>query len=64
MKMEKLSESLSFLDIQFTYESNGSLSICRKSIHTGRLLPFNSHHTFSQKLSLLELCTLRAEKNH
>ena len=48
------SGSIAFLDVLLTRELDGSLStsIFRKPTHTGRYLPFNSHHPFSQKVSI------------
>ena len=57
------SGSIAFLDVLLTRELDGSLStsIFRKPTHTGRYLPFNSHHPFSQKVSTQTLYS-RAEK--
>ena len=48
------SGSIAFLDVLLTRELDGSLSttIFRKPPHTGRYLPFNYHHLFSQKVSI------------
>ena len=58
------SGSIAFLDVLLTLELDGSLStsIFRKPTHTGRYLPFNSHHPFSQKVSIARTLYSRAEK--
>ena len=58
------SGSIAFLDVLLTRELDGSLStsIFRKPTHTGRYLPFNSHHPFSQKVSIARTLYSRAEK--
>ena len=58
------SGSIVFLDVLFTHELDGSLStsIFRKPTHTGRYLPFNSHHPFFQKVSIVRTLYSRAEK--
>ena len=58
------SGSIAFLDVLLTRELDGSLStsIFRKPTHTGRYLPFNSHHPFSQKVSIAGTLYSRAEK--
>ena len=63
MEMET-SGSIAFLNVLLTRELDGSLStsIFRKPTHIGRYLPFNSHHPFSQKVSIAQTLYSRAEK--
>ena len=63
VEMEK-SGSIAFLDVLSTREWDGSLStsIFRKPAHAGRYLPFNSHHPFSQKVTVALTLYSRAEK--
>ena len=58
------SGSIAFLDVLLTRELDGLLytSIFRKPTHTGRYLPFNSHHPFSQEVSIARTFYFRAEK--
>ena len=58
------SGSIAFLDVLLTRELDGSLStsIFRKPTHAGRYLPFNSHHPFSQKVSIARTLYFKAEK--
>ena len=48
------SGSLAFLDVFLHREADGSFStnVYRKPTHTGRYLPYTSHHPTAQKLSI------------
>ena len=58
------SGSMVFLDVLLTLKLDGSLStsIFRKPTHTGRYLPLNSNHPFSQKVGIARNLYSRAEK--
>ena len=57
------SGSIAFLDVLLTRELDGSLctSVYCKPTHT-RYLPFNSHHPFSQKLSIARTLYSKSRK--
>ena len=55
--------SLAFLDVLVTRTPEGLLqtTVFRKPTHTGRYLPFSSHHPLPQKLSIPQTLFFRAE---
>ena len=57
------SGSLAFLDVFLHREADGSFStnVYRKSTHTGRYLPYTSHHPTTQKLSIARTLYSRAD---
>ena len=60
---KEVNGTVSFLDVTVTRKHDGSLitSVCRKPTHTGRYLPFDSHHPLSQKLSIPRTLFNRAD---
>ena len=63
MREKEVNSTLSFLDVTVTRKPDGSLitSVYRKPPHTGRHLPFDSHHPLSQKLSISRTLFNRAD---
>ena len=57
------SGSLTFLDVFLHREADGSFStnVYRKQTHTGRYLPYTSHHPTAQKLSIARTLYSRAD---
>ena len=57
------SGSLAFLDVFLHREADGSFStnVYRKPTHTGRYLPYTSHHPTAQKLSIARTLYSRAD---
>ena len=55
--------SLAFLDVFLHREADGSFStnVYRKPTHTGRYLPYTSHHPTTQKLSIARTLYSRAD---
>ena len=62
-RKEEHEGSLAFVDVLVTYTPKEWLqtTVFRKPTHTGRYLPFSSHHSFKQKLSIPRTIFSRAE---